>query len=361
MLGKKRLLVYSYFCPDSHHRPGGVQQIVEPLLTALEDLYGWTVEVAHPEPCSALRVHHVVLSPAASNQPEAVDPEILAGSAWQFRQLERHFDVVLSVDRVLPVRPSRPSVLMSNTLCYQPEVWAVMSNSWDCIVAPTQHYATRVESLHPSSRIRVVPYGLPSSSVDAIISMRATAPEVPAVVRAPHRPDPRKGQVLAIEGLAKGLPDSRETTLEVSWLDERRFSGFRRYLERLAAARGVAAQVVIVPWDNGPQRWRALERASITLQLGTFEESFGLTVIETVLSGRTVITGHQPAIREVLHGNPLHIELDAPVNWYRHWDRCRDRSDKAHLQRDLGLLAESLSLTRMAAAYDHILTETASQ
>jgi glycosyltransferase involved in cell wall biosynthesis len=284
---------------------------------------------------------------------------MLITAARHVNEVARDFDVILSIDRALPRPPSIPSVLMSNTLCYQTEVWAVLAGPWNRVIAPTRYFGTRLNAMVPELSVRVIPYGLPPSTLQQLTSMHPLERSAPPyVVRLPHRPDRRKGHVAAIEGLSRALPASRDTVLEIAWLDEGRYASYRLDLERLADLHGVRDQVAFTAWLDGDARRMAAARASATLLVGEFEESFGLAAVESVVSGRPVITCGQPAVSEVLGDSELHVQIEDPRDWYRHlrpfWSRVEGAATSRPASR---ALVDSLRLDRMAASYHDILSD----
>ncbi len=245
---------------------------------------------------------------------------------------------------------------MSNTLAYLTEASAVTAGGWSHIVVPTHHFARRVRAIDPAASASVVPYGLHPSVIARAVSLPSPRWEDPVlVVRLPHRPDPRKGHVQAIEGLARALPSSSRVQLEIAWLDEQRYSSLRRELQEAAAALGVDAQVRFRPWLDGDERWDAIESTHAVLQLGSFEETFGLALVEAVLSGRVAITAVQPAVREVVGASPFLVEVRDPFIWYGQLERAiRALSASPADSRNTGL-ARSLCLDRMVGQYDALL------
>jgi glycosyltransferase involved in cell wall biosynthesis len=160
--------------------------------------------------------------------------------------------------------------------------------------------------------------------------------------------------------LARALPDSGHVKFEISWLNEARYSNYQREIVCLANQLGVASQVSFCGWLNGSERWRALAESCAVLQVGRFDESFGLSIIESILFGRPAVTRYQPAIREIVGATDLLIEIADPLEWYEalstYWSR-RTQPDSETQNRER--LIQSLSLERMAACYDRILTDVA--
>lgn len=355
----KQLLAYCYFCPDSPHRPGGVQQIVGPLLSALEEDRRWVVTVVHPGSCYATIAHFGIPGYGEIMHPDTVDTEALLESARRLDMLVADHDVVLSIDRILPCLLTRPCVLMSNTLSYQTELVAAQAAQWTRIVVPTASHGNSVSAVNPAAPLHVVPYGLPAEVVrEALETPPAVWGEHPSIVRLPHRPDWRKGHHEAIEGLAKSLPESRHVRLDISWLDEERYESYRKELEGLAHHLGVEQQVMFNGWHNGSDLRDAVAGSSAVLQLGKFEETFGLSIVESILCGRPAVTRRQSAIREVVGPTRLLLEVEEPLTWYgtlnSYWSHGtkRDAETRERLR-----LAQSLSVDQMAFRYDRVLRE----
>ena len=94
------------------------------------------------------------------------------------------------------------------------------------------------------------------------------------------------------------------------------------------------------------------------LQLGLFEESFGLSIVESILFGRPALTRSQPAAREIVGTSELLIELTDPLDWYTILvDYFARRVRPESIDSDRRFLIRQLSLKRMTTKYSHILTE----
>jgi glycosyltransferase involved in cell wall biosynthesis len=352
----KNLLVYSYFCPDNTHRPGGVQQLVGPLLQELAVEEGWVIDVVHPRPCFAKSEHFIFSDTRDEAILGSIEPLELIEQARLLESITKGHDVVLSVDRMLPMRLPVPCVLMSNTLAYQTEVNAILGYQWDVVVAPSVVHKKLLLSVKPGQSISVVPYGLPNEMIEGAIE--APPPEwdnYPAVIRLPHRPDRRKGHFEAIRGLAQSLPNSKNIILDISWLD-RDFDTlkFRGEIESMVSKLGVSDQVRFSNWLDHEEKREALIKCSAVLQVGSFQESFGLSVVEAVIFGRPAVTLHQPAITETVGKTGLLLEVDDPLRWYETLNRYFHHREKKVNQQRADVI-KFLSLRRMANSYSKIL------
>lgn len=356
----KRLLVYCYFCPTESERLGGVQQIVGPLLDGLNATDDWVVSVVHRDACSADR-HYELPDSLGEARPETIDPDTAVAGGESFRELATEHDVVLSIDRILPATVPVPCVLMSNTIGYEMQATAVRADLWPRIIVPTAFHGEFVERLNTNASVSVVPYGLPAAQRQRGTSMNPPSwGETPVTIRLPHRPDPRKGQREAIEGLSEAMPDAAHVELEITWFDEEESTDtYRAELERLASDLGVEDQVSFTGWVSGAEKWDELENSACVLALGDIKETFGLSIVESVLCGRPVLVQEQPASREVVGETPLLQELADPREWYKALDDYYTDRSVAELQRTRNRLSETLSLERMVSSYDRLLLEAA--
>ena len=354
----KKLLVYCYFCPNETHRPGGVQQVVGPLIEALKDYENWDVDVFHPGGCN--QTTHFYFEEKKSTVPDFADPANLSQLADKFRRLARSYDVVLSIDTTLPCNVYKPQVLMSNTLCYRTEALPVQVGRWSKIIVPSVDYQKYVQSITGNHSVQTVHYGLPEEILEYALSTPAvTKIEDNSIIRLPHRPDRRKGHKEAILGLAKARKKSKTLQLKISWLDNGVDSRkYKRELEKFARTVGVDHQVTFEEWVDGGQKYDKVIESIAALQIGTFQETFGLSIIESLLFGRPAVVRSQPAVAEIAGFMPSLIQTSNPLTWYKSLDRYFNQINDQSPESDLRLkLAQSLSITRMASDYDHVLSD----
>ena len=355
------LTVFSYFCPDAQWRPGGVQQVVGPLLQGLTDQHSWNLNVLHYGD-APLKCDHVVVPNIQGAESDHIDTDALVTSSQMIRESAESSDVVLSIDRSLPASIRAPRVLMSNSAAYFTEASAVAMCEWSAVVVPTRSFERRVAAINPLLAATVVPYGLPDSTLDRLLAMPTPNWHANDVtVLCPHRPDSRKGHVALLEGVARRSPGITPVRLVIAWLDEERYRPFRLSLDRLAALLGIADRVTFVPWSGADTYSNTLAAAHAVLQLGTFEETFGLAAFEAALAGRIAMTRTQPAVREVLSAD-FHHELPNETDWRAALHtvicQCRRYPDE-HTRQNRRILASSFRLDRMVDAYDALLRSAA--
>jgi len=288
-----------------------VQQIVGPMLEAIEHSGRWTVVVAHPGDCSA--GHRCLATPASALEHDHVDSLVYRQQAREIAQLTDGADAVLSIDRALPLRSGTPRVLMCNSLSYVTEACAVVAGDWAAVITPTERLAGHVREL-TAAPVAAIPYGLPRRTLEVLRSLAEpdwTASEFTALL--PHRPDPRKGHRDAIIGLRTDA--GSRCRLLISWLDERRYDCFRASLEELVVTSQLEERVSFATWKADADRWSAWRDAHAVIQVGDFEETFGLSLVEAAISGRLAVTASQPATSEILTGSAALVEVSEPRQW----------------------------------------------
>lgn len=348
------LLIASYFCPTVD-RSGGVQQVVGPLIDEIVNC-GSRVRVAHPGRCGD-PLHRPVPYIRDPGPVDHIEPYALCSWSDELTALSKDVDVILAIDRALPLSDAAPPlVLMCNSLAYVTEAHAAMARGWSRIIAPTEHLANQIRILASGSTVEAIPYGLPEALLGALTEM--PVPDWgngPLTVLLPHRPDHRKGHVPAIAGLASA---SRDIRLDISWLEEPRYEAFRQDLQKLSMSLGVADRVRFSGWVRNEARLARLADAHAVLQVGNFEESFGLSVVEAVLAGRIAITGPQPAVEEVLGTSPLHVEIDDSTDWALALISTVEELASGRGRPD-GFSEVSLSISEMAQRYLGVLSEAA--
>lgn len=354
----KRLLVYCYFCPEESEKLGGVQQIVGPLLDTLEAREGWTVSVVHRETCTTSGHYHIP-DEDVDVRANTINPNTAVDAAGSFRSLAADHDLVLSIDKILPAPVSTPCVLMSNTLGYEMQATAIRSNLWSQIIVPTTYHKECVDQVNMDATVSVVHYGLPLHHLESARSIEpASWTDRPLTLLLPHRPDPRKGHREAIQGLSNAMPNANHIELEITWFNEQDSTmAYRSELESLASELGVEDNLSFIPWMSGAAKWDAIEQSSGVLALGEFKETFGLAIVEAVLSGRPVVSRPQPASREVVGETSLLQELADPTEWFQALTEYYTNRSLAEEQSTRRRLEQALSLDWMASSYDTLLTE----
>lgn len=234
--------------------------------------------------------------------------------------LLRDADLVVSVDRLLPILPYMGRrVLSLSNLAYTTEQSAVRIGSWDRIWVPSEFLQERLVSRFgiPVQRIDILPPAIGVASVHA--TNRATAEVertldqrgIPLNRRLlfPHRSDPSKGGQLAIGLLRRLVSEDRRWTLimtapsEYDDIDNQ--AHFRRLLDTDADVR---ENLVVVPWLPLEVMPDYYALGGCTIFASQLPESFGLAAIESVAYGIPVVAVEAGALtRRIIEPGGIHF------------------------------------------------------
>jgi len=228
-------------------------------------------------------------------------------------------------------RLGKPLVVSLHDFCYPVSMISAWEETAQAFVVPSRYLAdcilTCVERFAPSIRKKliVIPNGvsvhrfpfLPHHAEQEIGISKLSGliePGDDPIIACPHRPDPRKGIKSAIK-FAATLRDQgmrRVKLLIPRYLDEHldthMASSWQDILQAIERA-GMADRVAFHQWLDRGELCELYRRATLTLCLGTFVESFGLIPLETMLCGTPAIYTPRGGLREVLVGLPAAIPV----------------------------------------------------
>lgn len=317
------ILVYSYFAPRNDHLAGGVQSFLHYLLRGLIQS-GEDVTVLSPE---SDEDDLLDLGPKLS-----VFPVLLEPNDRSLKPYERHYntqyysllanaaDVVLTLDRTVPVETDTPVVLSLNNFSYSTEVDSAFGLHWDAMVVPSDYLRRCVDIIFgpefwSGGQRPIYTIALPVDTnyfhaVDTTdILRKLNIDKSRFKIIYPHRPDPTKGLDLAIDTLKNvvrrepnslllvpGTPDSVRNVRarERKILDDAKVKVLTEGLEN---------HVLFHDWIGLKDLPAYFSMADVCLALGTLPETFGLSLLQSVSCLTPVVTTPSGAIPEVLPPN----------------------------------------------------------
>lgn len=165
------------------------------------------------------------------------------------------------------------------------------SGIWTCSaeIAVSEFVADRLRKTHHPARIEVIPNGVDTTRY---VSAPATREDESVVVACAGRLIPGKGFDDAIRAVSS--PELRHVRLRIAGAGPARLA-----LERLARELRVENRVELTgPVLNMPSFWQASDIALVPSN--TLVESFGMTAVEAMATGRPVIASTSGALPEVV-------------------------------------------------------------
>jgi glycosyltransferase involved in cell wall biosynthesis len=243
--------------------------------------------------------------------PYEVPPNQLADTA---RSLAPHLDwadrVYLHADifhfrSLLPA--ATPLIRSFHDYHYETALVSAFAYGADVTVVPSDYLRRCIEAtvgrsgLRELERVEVIPNGIDLARYRP--GSDTTSRKGPVLLH-PHRSDPRKGidQALRVVAALKRRGRRGVRLVVPRHIDAAADADTAAYydaVEQRARGLGVEGSLDIVPW-KGEREMPALYRsANVTLCLGNFIESFGLTAYESLACGTPVIAARVGALRDI--------------------------------------------------------------
>lgn len=318
------ILVYSYFAPRRKHLAGGAQRFLHDLIRGLI-VEGEHVTVLSPRPDDEARL--LELGPTLSIHPVLnekengrLTPYEIYCNAQYYAKLAEQADLVLSIDRAVPVETSTPVVLSLNNFSYSTEVYSVFAFRWDMLIVPSSYLYRCVNSIvgpnfwsegqRPIHQIPLpVDTNLFRPTDSRALAERLEIPDDRTVVVFPHRPDPHKGLLLALDTV-EIVKDSKPDILLLAPYPpnsvpavRQREEAFIEAVRRQIDARGLRDNIKMHEWIEDNEMPAYLSLADHCLALSHLPEGFGLTALQSIACTTPVISTPAGALTELLPDN----------------------------------------------------------
>ena len=326
----KNVLVYLYYPFVSQHLSGGVQVIMRKVLEELSG-HGFKFRVLCPKikvPSDILSIPGVEVLPVLNDFQNNRNYTELSEN---FSILNRHVswaDVIWTIDRNIPIRTNKPIVLSLNAHWYATNQNALFSMNWDRIVVLSEYSKSILEkTINPNfwhgnntPKIETI-----SPVLSEILYKREDCSCLKKYfdfdsnkkyILFPHRPDKGKGHrkaidvlkalcarekdyILLIPGVAT-LSDSLKNT-EKSIINDA-----LNYAEEI----GVRDNVILHDWIKYNDLPYFYSAGSATLIASDLEETFGMTLTDSILCGCPVVSTGSGALKFTVPDGLGHKILD---------------------------------------------------
>jgi glycosyltransferase involved in cell wall biosynthesis len=228
----------------------------------------------------------------------------------------------------------------------------------ECVFFTTSRERTLAETTFHlgGMHLLLAPYGVDGTRKDV------PRPERPELLQPPERKvalflgrlHPKKNVELLIEAWTKSRP-SGEWHLVIAGSGK---DSYVRELQKSVARLGLEEQIHFVGFVTGADKSYLLQRASWFL-LPSFQENFGVAVLEAITYGCPAVISDQVFIADDLHDRSevLPVNTDAWVKFMR--ERMPDDSWRAELARlDRELLLPKMTIESVARSWASRLSQT---
>ncbi len=326
----KNILIYLYYPFVSQHLSGGVQIIMRKVLEELSN-QGFRFRILCPKvknDADILQLDGVDVLPVLHDfQNNRNYGEI----SENFEIINKHVawaDVIWTIDRNIPVKTSKPIVLSLNAHWYATNQNALFSMNWDKVIALSKYSKEILERTFKPSNW----HGHTVPTIEAISPIMSEILEKKSdcsrlnkyfdfdtnkkYILFPHRPDKGKGHHKAIDVL-KALCEIDNSYIllipGIATLSEKLKSTEGAIIQDAldyATNIGVRNNVILHDWisyDDLPYFYSA---GTATLIASDLEETFGMTLTDSILCGCPVVSTGSGALKTTVPAGFGHQIVD---------------------------------------------------
>jgi len=314
-----RVLFYSYFPILKNHLSGGAQLVTRDLILGLAES-GINVRVLCPstgnyENEDLLDHKRIEIMPVLKEK--SVNELTVVDYLYNIQQAAKamqDIDVIWTMDTSFPLFVSKPIVYTLGTIAYETEIEHLFRLNWDVLCVPSKFIFNIVDIIFnakywiPTPKpIKVIPFGVDlthfSKKNSKNIMKKLGLSESSKYLLFPHRPDPNKGFIHALNIVEELIKYDEEYKLLIpkaplSKLSERKKEKeYIKILKKRALKIGNGEQVIFHDWISYSELPEYFSIGDWCLSLSLLPEGFGLIPIQSISCGTPVICTKSGALR----------------------------------------------------------------
>lgn len=227
--------------------------------------------------------------------------------------------IIWSVDRHFPIRTEKPIVLSLNAVCYETERNALLGLNWEVLVVPSAYALNVVNGevlkdgvLKTVLSAPVDPQFTPTnrrSRISTLIPVEDTL----KYLLFPHRPDSKKGHVLALGVLRKLIEQDASYRLLIPrpplalTKNIAPESAFIDDFVKVVSEYGLDKFVIFHEWIDYAVLPEYYSLGFCTLMPSQLPETFGLSLIQSIACGTPVISSGQGSLSDTVPEGMGHL------------------------------------------------------
>lgn len=361
-----KVLLYLYYPFFDDHLAGGVQVWLRNLVTTLQQMdKELQISIYCPDSGAYhypgdVEVNHVLLD----MEQDFLTPRQIHDNLLLLQQAAQDVDVIWTIDRAFPVQTEKPLLLSLNTICYEREVMSIFQGYWNYLIVPSDFVRDQLVPLTAKAeQIFKIPY-----YVDPIF-LRAYPDKHQRVrkyfpyderlkyILFPHRPDRSKGNELAMQILKSLLCKDSSYRLLVpkppiaKAANAAREAKYIQELQDYAVSIGIAEQVIFHAWVDYSDIPSYYSIGEFTLFFSRLPETFGLSLLNSVICGTPTISFGSGALGEIVPGGNGHVIIEQPQQAV---DTILQGKNARNIEEDINFLKKSYNLEQVAKRYLHV-------
>lgn len=318
-----KILVYLYYPMYENHLAGGVQVWIKDLIEYIEKNYNdIKFQIICPggdkyEYAKNIDVEYSLVD----MERDFLTPKDIYENFSKIRNLEEKADIVWMIDRTFPIETKKPKLLSLNTLCYERELMSIFQSGWKKMVVLTDFVRKQVIDYVDKKNVYEIPCYVDPIFLDVkvdkkVINKYFNYNENYKYILFPHRPDPDKGHITAINILKKLLIADKNYRLLIPMppkakeINENRENNFIDLVKKYVDENNLSEYVIFHKWIDYNDIPMYYKIGDFTLFLSKLPETFGLTLLNSISVGTPVISYGTGALNEVVPPKNAHINIE---------------------------------------------------
>lgn len=351
-----KILVYLYYPMYENHLAGGVQVWLKDLIEYIEKKYSdIKFQIICPngeeyEYVKNINIEHSLVD----MERDFLTPKDINENFSKIRKLEEKTDIIWMIDRTFPIETQKPKLLSLNTLCYERELMSIFQSGWKKMVVLTEFVKKQVIDYVDKENVYEIPCYVDPIFLDVnidtkILNKYFNHNQNYKYILFPHRSDPDKGHITAINILKKILMRDENYRLLIPMppkakeINEDRENNFIASVKKYVNENNLDDYVIFHKWVDYQDIPMYYKIGEFTLFLSKLPETFGLTLLNSISVGTPVISYGTGALNEVVPPNNAHINIkneddavEAIIKGKKHYKAKEDMKyviDKFNIER----------------------------
>lgn len=323
------ILLYLYYPFFDDHLAGGVQVWLRFLVDHLSQDPKYKINIVCPDSkrhSFALNANHSLIDMEQNNLP----PKSVYDSLKILEDEESKADIIWSIDRKFPVKTSKPLLLSLNTICYERELMSFFQSDFDISVFPS-NFSRNVFSFLPDEekkKMITIPYYVETTftekysnkQIEEVYNKYIEYDSSSKYILFPHRPDYSKGHFEAIDIIEELVkmdssyrlliplpPDSKVADITIE-------SKIIENVKEYVAKKNLERYVIFHNWVSYSDLPLFYKGGYCTLFLSRLPETFGLSLLNSVVSSTPAISYGSGALKEVVEDSYMHRIAENPMD-----------------------------------------------
>ena len=255
-------------------------------------------------------------------------------------------DLLISFERVLKQSPI-PQMVVLGGISYTHCVDIAISSDFDKLIVPSSFIKEKCVAFGADvNKIHVVPNGIDCKRFHRFQKGKTFKALLP------FRPDEGKGFIESIDFIQKINSYGRWGKYKI--LITRQFDNifskenFYNKIEDYALKKGVTIEYI--SWSNQDSMNYIYNQCDFVLSLGNLEEGFGLTTIESILSGHPVLSKRIGATKDIMPPNTGIVFYDKELNEENIIQKLMNTTDD-EIAKGCSYIKENYTIEKMQANY----------